>query len=369
VPVYLVLLLQTLTGAVLLLALQWLFRRPDRITRWLALALAGLIVFAAPMNYDPVGKVPRSIRVLSVLDMPTTEALVEAFEARTGIRCQVDPFLGGARRSAELLLEGRMQPDLMLGGTSEIHDLLASAGISVPVELPEDPARISKFDPESRRLTPIYVGYLALIYRPLPDFMTKAPDWGALIDPRWVDRVSLPSPENTSGGVVFLATQLLRQPDQERGWQYMKILGESGATWEPRSVDVITKIAGGRAELGVSWAHDAWRRRESDRLPIEVLIPDRTGYEIGAVSALHWARDPRAAEEFIRFLTSKEAQQIQAEIGLRVPLRTDVAAPGYLESDRAAPGDPGLAFFDRAVVLREQEVWVSRWVAETTAAR
>jgi len=368
VPVSLVLLLQTLTGAVLLLALQWLLRRPDRITRWLALTLTGFIVLAAPLNYDPVGKVPRSIRVLSVFDMETTEALVEAFEASTGIRCQVDPFLGGARRSAELLLEGRIQPDLMLGGTSEIHDLLASAEVAVPVDLPEDPARISRFDPEGHRSTPIYIGYLALIYRPLPDFMAKPPDWGALIDPRWVDRVSLPSPESTSGGVVFLAAQLLRQPEQERGWQYMKILGDGGASWEPRSADVITEIAGGRADLGVSWAHDAWRRRERDRLPIEVLIPVRTGYEIGAVSVLRWARDLRAAEEFVRFLTSREAQQIQAEVGLRVPLRTDVAFPGYLESDRAAPGDPGLAFFDRAIVLREQEVWIARWVAGSKVA-
>lgn len=368
-PVALVLLLQTLTGFLLLLALQWLVRRPDRITRWAALLMAGLLVTAAPLNYDPVGQVPRSIRVLSVLDVATSNALVEAFEARTGIRCQVDPFQGGARRSAELLLEERLQPDLMLGGTAEIHELLAAAGVSVPVELREDQARIAAFDPPSAQFTPIYMGYLALIYRPTADFTVRAPDWGALIDPDHIARVSLPSPASTSGGVVFLAAQLMRQPDPERGWQYIRLLADAGVPWEARSSDVITRVAGGSADLGVSWAHDAWRRRERDRLPIEVVIPIRTGYEIGAVSALRWARDMPAAREFIRFLTTREAQEIQAEVGLRVPLRTDVAAPGYLGASAPAVGDPALAFYDRATVLREQEAWITRWASEIELSR
>lgn len=369
VSVSTVLLLQTLTGVVLLLAVQWVRSRPDRITRWLGLTIALLGVVAAPLNYDPVGQVPRSIRILSVLDTATSSALVEAFEKRTGIRCQVDPFQGGARRSAELLLEGRLQPDLMLGGTSEIHEMLAAAEVSIPVDLPDDPGRISRFDPPSRRLTPIYMGYLALVYRQLPDFQQRVPDWGALIDARWIDRVSLPSPESTSGGSVFLATQLLRQPDPERGWQYLRILGAAGVPWESRSIDVITKIAAGKADLGVSWAQDAWRQRERERLPIGVVIPTRTGYEVGAVSALRWARDVPAAEEFIRFLTSQEAQQIQAEVGLRVPLRTDVSAPEYLEGNGPLPGDDVLAFFDRATVLREQEGWIARWAREIAVSR
>lgn len=364
-----VLLLQTLTGVVLLLALQWLRRGPDRITRWVALLIALLGVAAAPLNFDPVGQMPRTLRVLSVMDVETTDALTSAFETRTGIRCQVDPFQGGARRSAELLLEGRLQPDLMLGGTSGIHELLANAEISVPVRLDEDPARISDFDQPSRRLTPIYVGYLALVYRPLPEFESRPPDWGALIDSRWIGRLSLPSPASTSGGVVFLATQLLRQPDRERGWQYLQILRDAGVPWESRSADVITKVATGKVDLGVSWAQDAWRRRERDRIPIEVVIPTRTGYEIGAVSALKWARDLPAAEEFIRFLTSREAQRIQAEVGLRVPLRRDVAAPEYLGPDRPGPGDPRLAFFDREVVLREQEAWIARWETQIAGSR
>jgi len=367
--VALVLLLQTLTGFVLLLSLQWLVRRPDRITRWAALTLALLLVTAAPLNYDPVGQVPRSIRILSVLDTDTSDALVRAFEARTGIRCQVDPLQGGARRSAELLLEERLQPDLMLGGTAEIHQMLAAAGVSLPVDLTGDPARITDFDPASRRFTPIYAGYLALIYRPVTDFSVQTPDWGALIDPERIGRVSLPSPASTSGGVVFLATQLLRQPEAERGWQYLGILGAAGVPWEARSSDVITKIAGGEADLGVSWAHDAWRRRKRDRLPIEVVIPPRTGYEIGAVSALRWARDLPATREFIQFLTSQEAQQIQAEVGLRVPLRTDVATPGYLGPGRATVGGPDQAFYDREVVLREQGAWVQRWSDEIDAPR
>jgi ABC-type Fe3+ transport system substrate-binding protein len=98
-----------------------------------------------------------------------------------------------------------------------------------------------------------------------------------------------------------------------------------------------------------------------------VVIPARTGYEVGAVSALRWARDLPATEEFIRFLTRAEAQSIQAEVGLRVPLRTDVSAPAYLNGER--PDEEALVFFDRATVLREQEGWIARWAREIEVSR
>ena len=359
----LVLLWQSLAGMVFAGALALALRRRRFLSAWLALGAAALLVAVAPLRWDPpVGEGTRVLRVLSVLDGETTEALVSAFEERTGVRCEVDPFDGGARGAAELLVAERLHPDVMLGGTSEIHDLLRGGGVSVPVRLAPDPGRPPTYDDPQSYYTPIYLGYLALVVRQRPEFELTPPAWNTLIEPRWKDRVQLPSPASTSGGLVFLATQILRQPDPERGWKYMEMLAD--VSWEPRSNDVLSAVAAGRAELGVAWAHDAWRRREADRIPVNVVIPEKTGYEVGAASILSWARDPVLAREFVAFLTTREAQALQVEHGRRVPVRTDVDGPPYLDSI-GAPSPSALDFYDREVVLAERDRWLQRW-AEIT---
>lgn len=355
--------LQILGGALIALGLvEW--RRGGR-TSWafLQLAAGAVLAFGPLLVSSDRPSSGRSIRVLSVLDLPTTTALVEAFEEETGIRCEVDPFTGGAQRSANLLAEGRLQPDVYLGGTAEVHDRLADAKVTLAVDLPEDPDRIDRYDDPDRLYVPIYLGYLALIHRPLADLLQHPPEWNSLLDPRWRGRIFLPSPTSTSGGLVFLATQMLRQDSPERGWTYLELLEGQDVRWTLRSEDVISGVANGDADLGVAWAHDTWRRRENGRIPVELHIPERTGYEVGAVSLLRWARDQEAARAFIEFLTGPRAARLQVRVGYRIPLRTDVAPPRYItERDPLAGGR--LDFFDRQRVLAEREGWIERFASE-----
>lgn len=357
----LVLLWQSFAGLLLAGALLLVLRRRHFVSAWLMLGLAVAMVAVAPLRWTPPPSPSQpGLRILSVVDLPTTAALVRAFEARTGIACEVDPFAGGARGAAELLMEGRIHPDVMLGGTSEIHDLLRTAGVSAPVQLAPDLGRITRFDDPDGYYTPIYLGYLALVVRSRPEFEQRPPAWNTLIDPRWSGRVRLPSPASTSGGLVFVATQILRQPEAERGWNYLQMLTQRDVRWEERSDDVISRVASGDADLGVSWAHDIWRRREADRIPVDVVIPKQTGFEVGAVSVLRWAREFDVAQAFVEFLTSREGQALQVQHGLRVPIRTDVDGPPYLDTI-GAPDPSTLGFYDRSVVLAERDRWLARW--------
>lgn len=320
-----------------------------------ALAILPFVLWEAP---DPTG---RRLRVVSVFDGATTAALVEAFTAETGIVCDVDPFAGGTQTTVDLILQGRVQPDILLGGTVEIHERLAAEGMLLPCPPLDDPDRIARYDDPEHRWTPLYLGYLALIYRPLPTFQSHPPEWVTLIQPQWRGRVTIPSPTTSGGGLVFLATQIQRQQDPELAWRYVRLLAESGARFEERSNVPISRVAEGSMDLGVAWAHDVLRRREDERLPVEIRIPDQTGFEVGAVSILEWARDREAARAFVRFLMGPVAGEIQVREGRRVPLRADIDPPAYLEA--GALGNGATAFYDRAAVLENREAWIRRWEA------
>lgn len=347
-------------GLVVGAALPYLWRSSRRT--WglplSALLVAGLVVVA--VRLELVSPSARHLRVLSVLDGETTDALLSAFSKHTGIVCEVDPFAGGAQEAANLLAEGRLQPDLFLGGTVEIHDQLALASKLLSCDPQPDDQRIDQWDQPQHLWTPIYAGYLALLHRPLPELRARPPEWITLLDPRFRNRVTIPSPATSGGGLVFLATQLQRAADEQRGWAFLEGLIRQGATFEPRSEDAITQVANGSKDLGVSWAQDVWRRRERDRIPVELHIPAETGYEIGGVSILASTRDAQAARQLVHFLCGAEAGRIQARIGYRVALRRDVAPPAYLQRTSPLPPEE-LAFFDRQAVVRERSRWMKRW--------
>ncbi len=331
-----------------------------RSWRWMsAFVVVGALVIAGVAELPGPHATEQRLRIISVLDTETTTALVESFSRETGIQCEVDPFVGGTQSTVRLLLQGRLQPDVFLGGTVEIHEELSRADKLARCEIPEDARRVSRYDDPDQNWVPLYLGYLALVHRPTPELRSHPPDWLTLIQPRWKGRVTIPSPAQSGGGLVFLATQLQRQSDAEKGWEYMKLLVDGGAQFEARSDIPITNVAKGTFDLGVAWAHDILRRIDRERIPVEMSIPGATGYEVGGASILADARNLEAAQTFVRFLTGPRAAEIQVSNGYRVPLRTDVDPPAYLQGTDL--GDDATDFYDRAQVLAKRGDWVSRW--------
>lgn len=325
-----------------------------------AFAVIGLAPRLGPRN----GPAAPTLRVASVLDRETTDALVKAFERDTGIVCEVDAFAGGTQTTLDLILQERIVPDVLLGGTGELHEILADAGKLRPyIPLP-DPDRITRYDDPRHHWVPIYLGYLAIVYRPLPSLQAKEPDFSTLVEPAWAGRVTIPSPSKSGGGFVFLATQLQRFGSEAAGWNYLQLLLQRGVRFEARSSLPITQVGSGVMDLGVAWAHDIHRRMEDERLPVALTIPDQTGYEVGGVSILAASDRAEVAEDFVQFLTSSAAAEIQVRHGRRAPLRADVQPPDYLRRE-----PPDVDAYDRAVVLRERERWLQRWWDLSEGAR
>lgn len=332
---------------------------PQLLTGIFVVVLAMGVVSVALLGPKMQGSPPR-VRVVSVLDEATTQSLVQAFTRQTGIVCEVDPFAGGTQTTAELILQGRIHPDVLLGGTVEIHEELADAGMLLPYVPVTDSQRLTVWDDPDAFWTPLYLGVLGLVYRPLPELAAHDPDWLTLIQPRWKDRVAIPAPDKSGGGLVFLAAQIMRQDEEARAWEYLALLDENGVRWEDRSSVPISRVAAGTMDLGVAWAHDVIRRIETERLPVKLTIPADTGYEIGAASILLEGQDAEAARHFLDFLASREAAQIQAEVGHRVPIRSDVEMPTYLNGRGSAHAvqDPE---FDRQRLAEQRASWIERW--------
>ena len=118
-------------------------------------------------------------------------------------------------------------------------------------------------------------------------------------------------------------------------------------------------MAQGEAIAGFAWGHDTLKQKMQGNLPIVVVFPKDTGFEIGGASILKGAPHGQAAKKFIDFLLSPAAGKINAKNGFRYPVRGGVELPAGVppfEQLKLAPWD-----------LKKAADNVDRWKKEWAA--
>ena len=80
---------------------------------------------------------------------------------------------------------------------------------------------------------------------------------------------------------------------------------------------VVSKIAAGEADAGIVYATDAVTGARIHAIAIPAAVQPRTEYRVAVTAD---AREPGAANEFVRFLLSAEGQNILRQAGFVVPV-------------------------------------------------
>ena len=119
----------------------------------------------------------------------------------------------------------------------------------------------------------------------------------------------------------MLAAQIFRLGSEKAGFDFVKKLDPSVAQYTKGANGSIPLVAQGEAYIGFAWGHDALKQKMQGNLPITVVFPKDTGYEIGCASILKNAPHLDAAKKFIDFMLSPKAEQINANNGFRYPVR------------------------------------------------
>src|SRR6185295_17786804 len=217
--------------------------------------------------------------------------------------------------------------DIFIGGSSEFHDPLGKAGLLEAYIAPNAKDIDAKFKEASGLWTGWYTGIFGFISnndRLSKELGNKKPaTWDDLLDPAWKGNLTLPDPVKTGGGYIFIATQIFRYyaaanmastaaatasaatadanryaEAEDKAMDFMKKLNANIGQYAGTSPQAIQLVGDGQFVGAPNWSHDILTAKSKGQ-PIDLIVPEQTGFEIGGVSIVKGGPNTEGAKAFV----------------------------------------------------------------------
>ena len=300
----------------------------------LVLSTAGGILAACAPAAAPTAAVKASgkLSVYSALNETTNNEFVKTFKAAyPGVEVDLLPMAAAGELQTRIRTEKNSpKADVFIGGSSEFHDPLGKDGLLEAYKSPNAATVNDEFKEASGLWTGWYIGIFGFLFntdrfgKEMAN-VKKPTTWDDLLDPVWKGKLVYPDPIKTGGGYIFMVTQLFRfGKDEDKTMEYMKKLHANIAQYTGTATQVIQLVSQGQFVGGLNWAHDILTNKNQG-LPVELIVPEMTGFEVGAVSIVKGGPNPTAAKAFVDWVLTPEAGVLNVKLSNRLSVRKEVA--------------------------------------------
>lgn len=293
------------------------------VTGLMATALA---VPVAAQDAAPVGE----LRVLCTPEEPFCVAMVDAFQAATGIPTSYVRMSSGEALSR--LRAGSAAPefDVWWGGPADGQVAAGTEGLVEPYISPNAAVIAENQKAADGTWSGVYVGALGFCSSTtvLGELGVAVPDsWDDLLDPTLVTNVAVAHPASSGTAYTTFYTQVIRLGGEDEGLDYMKALHPNILQYT-KSGSAPGQMAGrGEIAVAIIFSHDCVKNIESGFTDLVVSFPaEGTGYEIAGVSLVANAQYPDNAKRWIDWSLTAAAQEIGPSVGAyQLPTNPDAA--------------------------------------------
>ncbi len=294
------------------------------------------------------------ISVYSALNESTNDAFVAAFKkAVPGIDVNVLPDAAAGELETRIRAEkGSPKCDVFIGGSSEFHSPLGADGLLEAYVSPNAADVPAAYKDPTGLWTGWYLGVWGAVlntdrFAKEMANVKKPATWDDLLDPAWKGKIIFPDPIKTGGGYIMIATQIFRfDKDEAKAMAYMKALNANIAQYIGSSPQAIQLVGQGQAILAPNWGHDILTAKNQG-LPVELIVPEYTGFEIGGLSIVKGGPNTGGAKAFVDWVLSRPAAALNVKLSNRLSVFPDVPA---------APGAPTL---DKVKVVNYDRQWAT----------
>lgn len=271
--------------------------------------------------------------VYAALNEDDIVQIEKQFEKDTGIDMEYIRLGGAGEASTRVQAEkGSPQADIMVGGSVEFYEPLATQGILEKYTSPNAADIDAQFNDPNGYWQGWYMGVLGIVLNTdrfneelAPKGVKEPSTWDDLLDPNYKGLFLSSNPATAGGGYIFAATQLFRL-GEEKGWTYLEGLNANVHHYTQGAVDPINLIATGEFVAGMSWAHDIVKAAKQG-YPIKVIVPEQTAFEIGGVGIVKDGPNTENAKKFVDWLLTKPVGEMNTQMSNRYSVRKDVAPP------------------------------------------
>lgn len=277
--------------------------------------LVGLTGAVAAQDEAPSGE----LRVLCTPEEPYCVAMVDAFQAETGIPTSYVRMSSG--ESLARLRAGAEAPefDVWWGGPADGQVAAGAEGLVEPYVSPSAAMIADSQKAADGTWTGVYVGALGFCSNTavLEELGLEVPDsWDDLLDPALQANVAVAHPASSGTAYTTFYTQVIRLGGEDEALEYMKALHPNILQYT-KSGSAPGQMAGrGEIAVGIIFSHDCVKNIESGFEDLVVSFPgEGTGYEIGGVSLVANAEYPDNAKAWVDWSLTAPAQEIGQTVG------------------------------------------------------
>ena len=312
--------------------------------RWLAPA-AVAVALAVPKG--PAQAQDRALDFYCSNLEEQCRALGTAFEKQTGIavrmiRKSTNEFLAQIRAES-----ASPRGDVWWGGPVDAHWAAANDNLLEAYRSPQvsslQPWAQAHAEKTGYRTTAVYAGALGIGYNEkILAAKNIAPPrcWDDLTDPRFRGEVQMADPQASGTSYLFLALTVERLGEGP-GLDYLAALARNVNQFTKSGTAPVKALALGETGVAIAFLH-GMTPEIARGAPIKTIIPcEGTAMELIGMSIIRGTRNREAAQRFVDFALSRDAQSINAALQIpATPVRADAAmAPG-------APDFSGVRLFE-----------------------
>lgn len=300
------------------------------------------------------------------------QAMTTAFTAETGVQANFVRLSSGETVARLDAARDNPEFDVWHGGPVDGFGAARDAGLLEAYDSPNAAAIPDKYKDAEHFWTGVYVGALGFCSntKVLDELGLDVPEsWEDLLDPKLKGQISTAHPSTSGTAFTTLWTQVTRLGGEEEGLEYMKKMHNNVLQYS-KSGTAPGQIAGrGEVAVGLVFSHDCVKYQEEGLTDLTVSFPkEGTGYEIGGVALVKGSKNKTAAQAYIDWTLTAEAQNIGPTVGsYQVLTNPDAAVDDrmvkledveFVDYDfvAAAAAKPGLtARFDAEIAAQPKE--------------
>ncbi len=279
---------------------------------------------------DTSGPAPTSLTVLCTPQEDWCQAMTKAFQDETGITTTFVRLSSGEALAKLRATKTAPEFSVWWGGPADGFVAANAEGLLEAYVSPEAAKIPAEQKDASGVWTGVYVGALGFCSNTkiLGELAVAPPDsWDDLLDPKLKGQVSVAHPASSGTAYTAFYTQVIRLGGEEPAMDYMNKL-HANILQYTKSGSAPAQMAG-RGEIAVSvvFSHDCVKNIDAGFPDLVVGFPtEGTGYEIGGAALIANAPEKQAAQMWIDWSLTAEAQEIGATVAsYQLPTNPDAA--------------------------------------------
>lgn len=324
----------------------------------LCLSFISLMFFSCKKNEKVT-----ELKVYSIIHEEETLALTNLFTEKTGIPVNFLRATTGELVNRVITEKDNPQADVLLGGASSYHIKASKEGALEPYKSPLAKDLPSYAVAQDNTWTGFCVLTLGIgindeRYAKLFPDIPRPQSWEDLLNPAYKGEIVLTNPVASSTAYLFVQNQLQRL-GWDKGWDYLLTLAPLVGQF-PDSGSAPAKLIGtGEYSLGVSYIH-ALAKYRAEGFKVSMIAPENTVGDVDCISIMKNTKNLKAAQNFVDFMLSKEAQELMSSIDFTIPVN-----PQAKGADGSVPvSDLVLIDYDVKKASEQKDEVLKKWTSE-----